>query len=548
MPLFSRFSIKRKLILMFMTVSGVALLLISSALAIYDTLTFRQAMVQQSVMLANVIGYNSAAALTFREVSDAEATLESLATEPQVEYACIYTKEGTILASYKRVPSSPLEAPPVEPANARFEENHLILFQTIHFRGERLGTVYIKSRLNELNARLERYTYLIVGVLALAGLVAFGLSSRLQRVVSDPIRNLLTTANQVARAQDYTIRAKKQSDDELGLLVDGFNDMLTQIQRQDAALQQAQNDLEKKVEERTEALQQEINERIRTEKALETVHRQLLEISREMGMAEVATGVLHNVGNVLNSVNVSSNLITEGLRNTRTSAENLARAAELMNAQGQNLGAFMGTDPRGKLLSNYFTVLAEQLKEESEESHREVELLAQNIAHIRDIVSTQQNYATTSGLIERIQVKDVVEYAIQLSQGSLERHRIEVIRDYQETPAIDVDKHKIIQIIVNLVRNAKDAMSGEALQVRRLTVRITQPNRKQIVILVSDTGIGIPPEDLTRIFSHGFTTKQDGHGFGLHSAALAAKQLNAVLSVASDGPGKGAAFTLVLPV
>jgi two-component system, NtrC family, sensor kinase len=530
MAWYSNYSIRRKLILIIMMVSGVALLLISGTLVAYEIMTFRQAMIQQSTTLANIIGYNCAASIIFHEADDAEVTLASLASEPKVESACIYIEDGTILSKYWKDTSILFVPPPVETANARFEDDHLILFHQVKFKDEFIGTVYIKSNLTELNARMERYVYIVVGILALVAMITFVLSSKLQRVISEPIRSLLSTANTVASKQDYKLRAERQSDDELGMLVDGFNNMLTQIQRQD------------------KALRQEINERTRAEKELEEVHRQLLDVSREMGMAEVATGVLHNVGNVLNSVNVSSHLITEGLENIHVSADYLSKAANLINDHSQDLGGFMSTDPKGKMLPAYFTGLADQLREENEDIRREVELLIKNIAHIHDIVSTQQNFATTSGLIEYVQVQDVVEYALELSHNSLERHGIEVVKDFKETFAIEVDKHKIIQIIVNLFRNAKDAMAGEDLLERRLTVRIDSINQKKIAIVIMDTGVGISAEDLTRIFSHGFTTKQNGHGFGLHSAVLAAKQLNAVLSADSEGTGKGAAFTLTLPV
>jgi two-component system NtrC family sensor kinase len=178
----------------------------------------------------------------------------------------------------------------------------------------------------------------------------------------------------------------------------------------------------------------------------------------------------------------------------------------------------------------------------------ELELLVKNVEHIKDIVAMQQNYARVSGIMESLSIRTLVDDALQMNVAALARHGILVVREFEEVPVISVDKHKVLQILVNLIRNAKYAIDAASKRDKRLSVSIRLNGADLIEIAVVDNGIGIAPENLTRIFSHGFTTKKDGHGFGLHSGALAAKEMGGSLSAFSDGVGHGAKFVLQLPV
>ena len=172
--------------------------------------------------------------------------------------------------------------------------------------------------------------------------------------------------------------------------------------------------------------------------------------------------------------------------------------------------------------------------------------MRQNIEHIKEIVTMQQSYATVSGVHEIVNIRDLVEDSLRMNSGALDRHGVKLVRDFQEVPAINVDKHKVLQILVNFVRNAKYACDESGRKDKQVTVRIAR-DKDTVKISVVDNGVGITPENLTRIFAHGFTTRKDGHGFGLHSGALAAKEMGGSVSVHSDGPGLGATFTLELP-
>ena len=289
----------------------------------------------------------------------------------------------------------------------------------------------------------------------------------------------------------------------------------------------------------------EIRVRDRTAE-LEKVHRRLVEASRQAGMAEVAAGVLHNIGNVLNSVTVSAGLLNERVRGSK--APNLTRAMGLMCEHKNELGRFLTEDEKGKHLPGYLVKLGEHMVQEQALVLEELTSLTNNIEHIKAIVAMQQSDASAGGVLELVSLAELLEDALQLNAAILTRDEIQVVREFADLPPAVVDRHKVLQILVNLVRNAKHALSQSDRKDKRLTVRFGEAGGGHVRIEVSDNGVGIPKANLTKIFASGFTTKRDGRGFGLHSAALAAKEMSGSLMVHSDGVGHGAAFTLDLPL
>jgi PAS domain S-box-containing protein len=667
-------TIKRKLMTIIMLTCSVALALACSAILIYEMTDYRNVLRRNTEVMADVIGANSAAALSFKDKTAATDTLAALKAEPYVISACVYDKSGQPFATFNRNEDDKAAPPPVAAESYSFGEKSLNLFHKITFDNEVMGTVYIQSDLKVVSERFHTYLGIIATVIISATLLTFLLSLRLQKHISGPILHLADTANKVANQKNYSVRAQKTSNDEMGQLIERFNEMLNGIQERDAALLKAHDDLERRVDERTKELQLEIAERTRVETALrveqqkfeslvnsidgvvweacaadfsfrfvsqqaerllghrreewtsdpdfwtehlhpddymlardlrmkglssekanhfeyrmlaadgrvvwireissyviengtpqairgvlfditeqkqaeeelEMLNRRLLESSRHAGMAEVATGVLHNVGNVLNSVNVSSTLICDQVRNSK--ASRLKDVVLLLNKNSSDLGGFITNDPKGKIIPNYLTTLSERLTAEQQDLLKELELLTKNIEHIKEIVAMQQNYARVSGIIESLSIKSLMEDALQMNAAALSRHGILVSRNYEEVPLIAVDKHKILQIFVNLIRNAKYAIDAAARRDKRIDICITIKDQSRVCVTVTDNGIGIAPDNLTRIFSHGFTTKKDGHGFGLHSGALAAKEMGGSLSAFSEGPGTGAKFTLELPL
>jgi PAS domain S-box-containing protein len=277
---------------------------------------------------------------------------------------------------------------------------------------------------------------------------------------------------------------------------------------------------------------------------LESAQSRLVDAARLAGMAEVATGVLHNVGNVLNSVNVSSALIAGTVKKMRVAS--LGKIAALLGEHEKDLGAFMSTDPRGKGMPGLIGQLAGHFGAEQETALKELGHLQKNIEHIKEIVSTQQAHAGSKGIIEELDLRETLEAALRIQTEALNRHEVVIVREFQDIPLVPADKHKVLQILVNLIANAKHAMKDSPEKTLTLGIQMTAESAARI--WVRDTGCGIAPENMTRVFAHGFTTKTDGHGFGLHSSALAAKEMKGSLNLHSDGPGQGAIFTLELPV
>jgi PAS domain S-box-containing protein len=910
---FKTMSIKRKQMLIIMLVAGIALVLACSGFGTYEVLTFRRTMVQKLTTLAEIVGDSAAVTLDFDDPKTAEETLAQLKAEPNITDAGIYDAHGKLFAAYERPGGGGAGVPKLQPSGYTFSRDRLVLFEPIDYRGVTVGTICIASDLEELYSRLSRYAVITGAVFLVSLLMAFLVAGRLQRFISEPILQLVQAANTVTRQKDYSARVVRHSEDEIGLLIDAFNEMLTQLEKRDATLQTAYGQLEQRVTERTQELASSLsllhatlestadailvtdstgvagnwNERytemwkiprevmndrsgkarlqialaqlqepagfiariedvqsrpeeesfdvlefkdgriferyskpqrigdrcvgwvwsfrditarrraetdlrlktawleaqldsscdgilmmdteqrkvfqnrrvvdlwkvpkeiaddpdhekqiqfaagatkdyqksldhihhvhahpdatvkdevelkdgtvlernsypiigqdgtrygriwsfrdmterkraeadlarerdlLRTllehspdylyfkdtesrflrgsqslalrygvdaselvgktdfdlfsaeharpafedeqrimrtgqpvigkieketwkkgevswvltskmplrsrdgtiigtfgiskditamktaEAELEHAHRQLLETSRLAGMAEVATSVLHNVGNVLNSVNVSCSVVSDRVRKSKLG--NVSKAAALIREHETDLADFLARDPRGRQLPAYLGDLAEHLLLEQRELLEELDHLSGNVDHIKQIVAMQQSYSKVSGVRETLPLVELVEDALQMNGAAMERHEIKVIRDFVNTPPVEVERHKVLQILINLLRNAKYACDEGGRQDKQITLRVWKNGGNTVNVSVADNGVGIPTENLTRVFEHGFTTRKEGHGFGLHSGALAAKDLRGSLTVASDGPGRGATFTLSLP-
>lgn len=305
-----------------------------------------------------------------------------------------------------------------------------------------------------------------------------------------------------------------------------------EINRVNRALQAANETLEQRVERRTQQLKDAQSE--------------LMDSARQAGMAEIATNVLHNVGNVLNSVNISADLVTRKLRSSK--ALGLGKAMQLINEHPADLGTFLTEDEKGKLLPSYLNQLVDAIAQEQQGMAEELAQLSKSVDHIRDIVSTQQSYAGASALLEPVHISALMDDALRMNAGALSRHHVTVVKDYAPVPEILADKHRLLLIMVNLISNAKYAMTHLTDRPRQMILSVQPLGDGTLQISVKDDGEGIPPENMARIFTHGFTTRKEGHGFGLHSCALAAVEMHGQLTAHSDGPGLGAVFTLTIPL
>jgi len=656
----------QKITFVIMLISGVVLLLAFAALFCFQAYTLRQQSAHELAVVGEITAHNCAAAVMFKDEGAAAQILTGLKTMPQIASARLELTDQQRLAYFGGLQDE-LEIKEARlKSGFRIDGNRILLAQPVMLDGKPEGTLYLIADLRAMTSQLLKlYGGIFALVLAASLLLAFLLSRQFLRFVTNPILRLAGTARTIAEYHDYSVRATKVCSDEVGGLTDAFNQMLTQIQSQDSALQKAQHELQEQVT----ALQREIGERERAEaeqarltaileatpdivmsanpngipfylnragheilgvpqdrdisgrktlylrpewargiiakerlpeairsgswagettifardgkeipvsqvliahknpegeveyfstvlrdmtphreaeEALRVSQQKLVETSRLAGMAEVATGVLHNVGNVLNSVNVSAGLVVEKLR--RSKAPKLAKAAALLTSRNGDLGEYLTNDVNGQKLPDYLAKLGEFFILENSELLNEVDQLSRNIEHIKEVVAMQQNYAKVSGVFENLQAYRLVEDAIAMNIGAFERHGVEVERRFSAVPPIRVDRHKVLQILINLIRNAKYALDDVERIDKKLIVSISALNERFVHIIVADNGIGIPAENLTRVFAHGFTTRKGGHGFGLHSGANAARSMGGAITVASPGIGRGATFTLELPI
>ena len=344
----------------------------------------------------------------------------------------------------------------------------------------------------------------------------------LQREISQPLRSLTLAAHSVA-AGDFQVELGTSRGDELGVLAGAFRMMADKVQQREEELRMANEGLEQRVEERTRELKE--------------VHQQLVRTARQAGMAEIATNVLHNVGNVLNSVYTSAQLAKERLERLRL--EQVGRVVTLLEERQTDLSLFLTQDERGRNVMPFLRRLGQNLVEERQEFSTLLDDVGRYTEHIGDIVKVQQSHARTPRLNEPVSLEALVEDALRINSAALLRHQVKEERHLTALPPVLTDRHKVLMILVNLVSNAKYAMDETPVEQRLLRVTLERVGTGRVRIDIRDQGLGISPEMLTRIFQYGFTTREGGHGFGLHSSALAAQELGGSLTVHSDGPDRG---------
>jgi len=305
---------------------------------------------------------------------------------------------------------------------------------------------------------------------------------------------------------------------------------VTERENAQEALRKANENLELKVQKRTEELN-DLNSKIG-------------EIARSAGMAEVASGVLHNVGNVLNSVNVSTSLLRSQVKDSKIN--NLEKLTGMLKEHENDLCDFLKNDEKGKYVIPFLMELSNKLIRDQNNQVLELDSLSDNIEHIKNIVTMQQSHTGSMGVIEKLHSSVIMNDAININLASMGKQEIEIIRDYKDDPEISVDKHKLIQVFVNLVSNAGHALSNKE-QDKQITIGI-QKDKDVAKFYVQDNGIGIEEGDLARVFEFGFKKRKGGHGYGLHHSAIMVKEMGGEIQVKSEGLGKGARFELYIPL
>jgi signal transduction histidine kinase len=351
--------------------------------------------------------------------------------------------------------------------------------------------------------------YGLVSTIAAGLLMMLVLLNMMQRTVLKPLAQLTEHAVNIGRSDDFTRRigSGDTRTDEVGILTREFDSMIEKVAQSRAAL---------------------------------------VDTARAAGMSEIATGVLHNVGNVLNSVNVSATLVAQKARGG--APEDFKKVVELLRPSADDLAGFIQRDPRGKHLYPLLDSLATQLVNEQSTLLQEVGSLTSGIEHIKELVQAQQGYAGRAGVREVLSVAQLIDSAVSITERGVQGSSdIKIVREYEAMDACPVDRHRLMEIFVNLIQNARQSLL-ESTSERSLTLRLKKPGADRLRIEVIDTGVGIPPENIARVFNHGFSTKKGGHGFGLHSSANAATEMSGKLTAESPGTGRGATFVLEFPL
>ena len=641
---FRNLAIKRKLLLITLTICAVVLFIAVAALFLFQVLDFRANFKRDTALLSAIIAKNCTSALKSGDSKAANEIILSLEGKSSVQLVGLVNASNEVVALFGDLKAAVMRTQFPPPKEFKFYDGSMLYDEDIYLDNQRIGTLYLRMDYHsEFSELIHFYSFLVVIVVVVSALLAFWLSEKLGLLITTPLFNLTETARRVGEKIDYSVRTNLSGrKDELGLLGAALDHMLERIHSQDTALNLSQqklgslvnsidgivwewnavtfeftfvseqsrsilgyppeawlgnpnfwdsvvhpDDLEKATAHCLQAIAkrepyhyeyrmiaadqrvvwmresgvvltddnkavafrgilQDITEQKLAAGELEKLNRKLVDTSRQAGMAEVATGVLHNVGNVLNSVNVSTTLLNDELEKSKI--QHLQQAAGLMRAHLPELPNYLAEDTKGRMLPEFIIKVADAMHGEHHRWREELRGLKKNIEHMKEIVAMQQSYARVSGIFEALDPSDLVQDALQINLAGLERHGVEVVRDFHSTPRIMVDKHKVMQILINLIRNAKYALDNNPPNQKKLTLRIVACANERVRIIVQDNGVGITEQNLTRIFAHGFTTKEDGHGFGLHSGALAAKELGGTLTAYSAGLGTGARFTLELPV
>lgn len=413
---------------------------------------------------------------------------------------------------------------------------------------ERLVVVLTTSPELSTTGRTALIAFLVVvcvWALMMAGFVTWSVSHPVAEIAS--IVDVIASGDSDRQALHIPVFCQ----DDLGRLSSAVNRMVDRLYETDQRVAAFTEELEQRVEDRTVELRATACElrtamlaRDAADLELAGVHEELLRASRVAGMAEIATGILHNVGNALTSVNASSEMVTE--RVGKLKVRSVGKAADLLVAQGEDLDRFFSVDPRAKHFVPFLQKLSEQFSLDQAEILAEMMAMQQSIEHIKAVVSAQQDHAKGPALMQRCRPAEVVEAALAISGLDEDSHGITVVREDGYSSEVVIDRHKVLQILINLLTNAKQAVQKHNGPERRITVR-TEATAEGLRIAVEDTGEGISADNTAHIFAHGFTTKKDGHGFGLHSSALAATEMGGELCCHSAGEGLGATFQLEIP-
>jgi signal transduction histidine kinase len=496
--------VRRKLMLIVFLASSGALLLANAALFASDVVRFRREMVGDLETLGEILSENVTAPLTFNDPVAANETLRTLGAKQPIAAAAIYDHSGQPFARYAREKEPGTIPDRAEAPGNRFVGGAFLLFWPIRHKGELLGTLYLQSDLREMYSRLRLQAATVTSVLFAATLLALLFSSRLQRLISEPILDLADTAKAVSERRDYTLRATRRSSDELGALVDAFNQMLAQIQERDAQLQQAKEGLEKRVAERTGELQQELVFRRQAEQELEERNAELRQSNKELDdFAYIAS---HDLKEPLRGIHNFSLFLLEDY-------------GDKLDSEGQSK---LETLPR---------------------LTRRMESLIDSLLHFSRV-------GRVDLAIDRVDLNEILVDVLDSLGPHLTEKGIE-LRIPRPLPTVLCDRARIGEIFRNLVTNAAKYNDKPEKWIE-IGYRETGGAREAAptVFYVRDNGIGIPEKHYDAIFRifkrlHGRDQFGGGTGAGLTIVKKIVERHNGRVWLESS-PGLGTTFYFTL--
>ena len=498
-------SIKRKLTLITMLTSSAALVLSALSFLIYDLVSFRHLLIQDLMTQAEIIGYNSAGAMEFKDVSAATATLSALTAKEDVVTAGLYGRDSKMFAHYSRNNNV---IPLLLPAHSqdkgyRFEGGYLQVFHDVTLNGERLGTLFLQSDMRQWSLRAKRYAGILCIFVLISGLFALLVSSRLQRLISRPILHLEDTMRMVSANRNYGVRATKSYGDEIGRLIDGFNTMLSEIQQRDTALRGANEELKA----RTGELEKEILYRKQTQEELLKAKHIAEEASR--AKSTFLANMSHELRTPLNAIIGYSEMLEEETR--------------------------------------------ESGKSDSVQDLRKIQSAGKHLLSlINDVLDLSKIEAGKMGLhLENFEVAPLIdEMATTLTPAAAKNGNTIHVHVANTLGAMHADVTKVRQILFNLLSNACKFTDHGTISVDVDESKVE--GRDWIRFRVSDTGIGISAKQKENLF-HEFSQadasiarKYGGTGLGLAITYRFVQLMKGRISVES-APGKGATFTVYLP-
>jgi signal transduction histidine kinase len=527
-------SIRRQVMLFAVLICLGVLVPVGAVLLINHISQFKTKLSESFQATTRIMATNASAALAFGDEAAAKELLASLVNAPSITAAALYATDGTRLVTYGETPLTP----PPPALSDGFSSKQ----EPVSYKGENYGRLLVLSRYpEELRGTIVAWVSVYAGAIALAGAIAALLAARFYRAVATPLQSLANTAGDVTTSQNYAVRVPLDGPREIRELAQAFNTMMTEIDRRDAELEEKSQVLSHQLK----ALRKEVEEREAAEQRLRENNREMMRLSREAGMAEVATGVLHNIGNALNSINVSTELLcTQIHEQSRVTAATLR---DFFTTPPENAAAVFSTHPVGPGVLTFASSLARLMIQQMEESARELAALRAGVVHLKQIVSRQQSLAKTSTLSEAFNLGEAVQDALLLSKADTQGLDLKV-EHLADVPAeAYADRSAVVQILINLIANARESMNEAGQAEKKLVIRVGAANHEHVFISITDNGSGIASDQLVAIFSYGFTTKKQGHGFGLHNSANTARLMGGVLQVHSPGRGQGATFTLTLP-